>query len=111
MRRLADRSRPRRRRSRRPGRGRGHARGSGKKSEISDREISEALLAVINTRKYPLLCQHLPPHIIKKLRTWLNTRHQQIIPCPCTCDIEQVSFSVIYLLQIGIITNRLDAFL
>ena len=50
-------------------------------------------------------------HVIKKLRSRLDTRHQQMISRPRAGNVEQMAFGVIHLLQVGVVANRFDAFL
>jgi len=51
------------------------------------------------------------PHVFKKLRPRGQTRHQQMIPRAGAGNVQQVAFGVIDLLQVGVVTDRLDALL
>ena len=50
-------------------------------------------------------------HVIEKLRGRLDTRHQQIISCPSTGDVQQVALGIVDLLQIGVVADRLNPLL
>src|SRR5690348_8035916 len=49
--------------------------------------------------------------IIQKFRHWLDSADQQVIPSACAGNVEQVPLGIVHLLQISIVTNRLDTLL
>ena len=51
------------------------------------------------------------PKVIEELRCRGNARDEQMIPGPCTGNVEQMTLRVIHLLQIGVVAHRFDPFL
>src|SRR6266446_7331490 len=50
-------------------------------------------------------------HVIEKLGSGLDARHQKMISCPRAGDVEQMALGVIDFLQVCVVPDRLDALL
>ena len=51
------------------------------------------------------------PHVIQEFRRRSHARHQQMIPCAGTSDVQQVPLRVVDLFEIRIVRDRFDPFL